>query len=103
MATLINTKRTRQQKKSVFTLLEHSIYPTPEEMPYIYGTPEIHKPDVPLRPIVSSIGKITYIVAKTLANSLTPLYGKSPHRDRDFVNMIEHVEFPEADINVSTV
>ena len=43
-----------------------------------YGLPKIHKPDTPLRPIVSSCGSVTYGVAKELAKILKPLVGKSP-------------------------
>ena len=34
-----------------------------------YGLPKIHKPDTPLRPIVSSCGSVTYGVAKELAKN----------------------------------
>jgi hypothetical protein len=39
----------------------------------IYGLPKLHKPDVPLRPIVSSIGTYTYELSKYLAEILKPL------------------------------
>ena len=35
--------------------------------PKFYGLPRIHKENVPLRPIVSSIGSVTYEVAKELS------------------------------------
>ena len=44
-----------------------------------YGLPKIHKPDVPLRPIVASQGSPTYKLAKYLAEVLKPLVGKSEH------------------------
>ena len=43
-----------------------------------YDLPKIHKPDTPLRPIVSSCGSVTYGVAKELAKILKPLLG-NPH------------------------
>ena len=43
----------------------------------VYGLPKIHKKDVPLRPIVSSIGSVTYGVAKELSQILKPLVCKS--------------------------
>ena len=52
-------------------------YPTGAGAPKFYGLPKIHKKDVPLRPIVSSIGSVTYGVAKELARSLKPLVGKT--------------------------
>ena len=49
-------------------------------VPAFYGLPKIHKPDpVPVRPIVSSIGSVTYKIAKYVASVLGPLVGKTPH------------------------
>ena len=45
--------------------------------PYIYGLPKIHKPDVPLRPIVSFCTSPTYQLSKFLARLLSPLVGNS--------------------------
>ena len=38
-----------------------------------YGLPKIHKPDVPLRPITSSIGTSTYELSKHLVAIISPL------------------------------
>ena len=35
------------------------IYPTAASTPSMYGLPKTHKPDVPLRPILSSVGSFT--------------------------------------------
>ena len=48
------------------------MYPTGCVPPKFYGLPKIHKPDTPLRPIVSSCGSVTYGVAKELAKILKP-------------------------------
>ena len=48
------------------------------KLPEFYGLPKIHKNNNPLRPIVSSIGSITYESAKLLAKILGPLVGKTP-------------------------
>ena len=55
-----------------------SMYPTGCVPPKFYGLPKIHKPDTPLRPIVSSCGSVTYGVAKELAKSSNPWF-VSPH------------------------
>ena len=55
------------------------MYPTGCVPPKFYGLPKIHKPDTPLRPIVSSCESVTYGVAKELAKILKPLVCKSPH------------------------
>ena len=41
--------------------------------PQLYGLPKIHKPEVPLRPIVSSIDSPTYNLAKFLTRIVSPL------------------------------
>ena len=57
-----------------------------------YGLPKIHKPDTPLRPIVSSHGFVTYGVAKELAKILKPLVGKSPHHINSTQDFVEQVK-----------
>ena len=69
------------------------MYPTGCVPPMFYGLLKIHKPDTPLRPIVSSCGSVTYGVAKELAEILKPLVGKSPHHihsTQDFVEQAKH-------------
>ena len=39
----------------------------------MYGLPKTHKQNVPLRPIISSIGTFSYKTAKYLAQILSPL------------------------------
>lgn len=63
--------------------------------PKFYGLPKIHKKEVPLRPIVSSIGSITYEVAKYLKEVIGPLVGKTEHHVKnstDFVQKIKGLE-----------
>ena len=61
--------------------------------PKFYGLPKIHKPDTPLRPIVSSCGSVTYGMAKELAKILKPLVGKSPHHTNSIQDFVEQVKF----------
>ena len=44
-------------------------------LPRIYGLPKIHKPNVPLRLIVSFVGSVTHNLSKFLKNVLSPLVG----------------------------
>ena len=70
------------------------MYPTGCVPPKFYGFPKIHKPDTPLRPIVSTCGSVTYGVAKELSKILKPLVGKSPHHinsTQDFVEQAKHI------------
>ena len=70
------------------------MYPTGCVPPKFYGLPKIHKPDTPLRPIVSNCGYVTYGVANELAKILKPLVGKFPHHinsTQDFVEQVKHI------------
>ncbi|XP_072051992.1 uncharacterized protein [Amphiura filiformis] len=71
--------------------LKLQLNPTAETIPTFYGLPKVHKANVPLRPIVSSIGAVTYDIAKFLAKILGPLVGKSEHHilnSKDFADKI---------------
>ena len=71
------------------------IYPTGASAPKFYGLPKIHKEDVPLRPIVSSIGSVTYEVAKELSRILKPLVGNSIHHvnnSQEFAEEIRNIK-----------
>ena len=94
---LITIITTWQKNKPIPRWLKDKIYPTSEEIPKMYGTPKIHKASMPLRPIVASIGSITYQAAKVLAQILGPLVGKSKHHIRnsgDFAEKIKDLEVP---------
>ena len=56
------------------------------------GYQKLIKQDIPLKPIVSSRGAVSYKTAKELARILKPLVKKSPyhvHSTRDFVQQIK--------------
>ena len=59
--------------------LKHQLYPTSEYLPCFHGLPKIHKDNVSLCPIVSSIGSVTYDMAKFLALDLQSLVGNMKH------------------------
>ena len=46
----------------------------------LYGLPKLHKPNIPMRPIVSFCGSPTYQLSKHLTNILKPLTDKSRHK-----------------------
>ena len=90
---LINILKNIKTKTGLGTNTYKSIYPTGCVPPKFYGLPKIHKPDTPLRLIVSSCGFVTYGVVKELAKILKPLVGKSPHHinsTQDFVEQAKH-------------
>ena len=68
------------------------MYPTGAVPPKFYGLPKIHKRGIPLRPIVSSRGSISYEVAKELARILKPLVDSSPHHIKNAGDFIEQIK-----------
>ena len=63
--------------------------------PKFYGLPKMHKQGMPLRPIISSRGSVTYETVKELARILKPLVGRSPHHvqnTKDFISSIEGIQ-----------
>ena len=89
-------------------MLSQKVYghlrPSATVCPKFYGLPKIHKPDVPLRPIVASQGSPSYNLAKYLAEILKPLVGKSEHHvvnSKEFITRIEQTKLDEVEILVS--
>ena len=72
--------------------LYKKMYPTGAVPPKFYGLPKIHKRDIPLRPIVSSRGSISYEVAKELVRITRPLVGSSAHHIKDTGDFIEQIK-----------
>ena len=68
------------------------LYPTGAVPPKFYGLLKVHKRDIPLRPIVSIRGSISYELAKELARILKPLVGSSPHNIKNTGDFIEHIK-----------
>lgn len=52
-----------EQQKTSQDMYNYLI-PTANTLPWIYGTPNIHKKDTPLRPFVDSISSIKYNLSK---------------------------------------
>ncbi|XP_076247886.1 LOW QUALITY PROTEIN: uncharacterized protein LOC143187549 [Calliopsis andreniformis] len=55
--------------------IQKTILPREPKAPRLYGLAKIHKPDIPLRPIVGTLGSPTYNLAKYLTTILKPLTG----------------------------
>ena len=71
-----------------------TMYPTGCMPPKFCGLPKLYNTGNPLRPIISSMGCVTYGVAKILIEVLKHLVGKSPHHIQstsDFVNKTKGV------------
>ena len=92
---LINILKRVKNQTGLDSNTYKSMYPKGCVPPKFYGLPKIHKPDTPLRPIVSSCGSVTYSVAKEIAKILKPLVGKSPHHitsTQVFVEQTRHIK-----------
>ena len=64
----------------------------------LYGLPKLHKPNIPMRPIVSFCGSPTYQLSKHLTNILKPLTDKSRHKLQstdDFIDAIKTIQIPD--------
>ena len=68
---LLSLRRSGALSEQTYYKLRSSASKTPQ----LYGLPKIHKPDVPLRPIVSFITSPTYHLSKHLVAILSPLVG----------------------------
>jgi hypothetical protein len=72
--------------------------------PKLYGTPKVHKTNVPLRPIVSQIDSPSYHLAKHVAKIMRPLAGDTTSYVKDsrhFVNILSNIRLEPDDIMVS--
>ena len=101
---MINLLKKIKSEGGIDDILYKKLYPTGAVTPKFYGLPKIHKDGVPLRPIVSSRGSITYEVAKELSRILKPLVGSSPHHIKntgDFIQQIKEVKLQADDIITS--
>ena len=84
--------------------LYRHLRPSSSSCPRFFGQPKIHKPDVPLRPIVASRGSPTYNTARHLAKILRPLVGLTQHHvpnSSQFVEITRGLTLQPSDILVS--
>ena len=85
---MINLLKTIKSEGGISEELYKKLYPTGAGSPKFYGLPKIHKPGMPLRSIVSSIGAVTYQTSKEVARILKPLVGKSEHHVKNTQDFI---------------
>ena len=112
----ISTDPTNRYKNKLITLLKkikteggmddatyRRLYPTGASPPKFYGLPKVHKSGMPLRPIVSSIGSLTYDTSKELSRILKPLVGRSHHvqNNQEFLKQLGDIKLGPDDIIMS--
>ena len=102
---IINQLRSLHQSQAINTPNVYRHFkPSASSCPRFFGQPKIHKPDVPLRPIVASRGSPTYNTARHLTKILHPLVGRTPHHitnSSQFVDIIKDLKLSQSDILVS--
>lgn len=59
-------------------------------LPYMYGLVKTHKQEMPLRPIISSVGSVSYKLSKWLSHLLSPLVGTIS--DSNIKNSVELID-----------
>ena len=89
---LVNIFKQWKKDKSISERLYWRLYPNAEEAPKLYGMPKIHKPNAPLRPIVSCCGSITYNAARYLATVLSPLVGNTIHSVKNSKELVDKLK-----------
>ncbi|XP_053699154.1 uncharacterized protein LOC128746132 [Sabethes cyaneus] len=70
-------------------------------IPRIYGLPKIHKQNRPLRPVVATIGSVTYNIAKYLASVIGKIVGHNDfhvHNSFQFAEQVTGVQIAEEDV-----
>ena len=108
---------TTRHKNNIITLLKSikaeggiqentykKLYPTGACSPKYYGLPKVHKTGIPLRPIVFSVGSVSYETAKELCKILKPLVGNTPYSVRntkDFIHSIQDIRLQDDECMVS--
>ena len=93
-ATLLELRRKDQLPERLY----HRLHSSCGQTPRIYGLPKIHKPDIPLRPIVSFVTSPTYQLSRHLSFILSPLVGKTSsavRNSKDFADFISTQQLEE--------
>ena len=107
--TKIKTKTLKQLKvlkdsEFIDNKLYYYLKPTGVPVPRFYGQPEIHKPGVPIRPIVSYSGSPLSNLNKSIANILKAYVKDENNNAKNstkFTNYIRNVPIEDGEIMVS--
>ena len=89
---LIGLLKTIKAEGGIDDTIYKKLYPTGAVPPKYYGLPKVHKPGMPLRPIISGIGSVTHAAAKELARIIKPLVGGSHYHVKNNLNFMKSIE-----------
>ena len=84
--------KSAERNGEIDSKLKSKLSPQNSYIPQFYGLPKLHKPNIPLRPIVSSIGSPTYNLSKELARILSPLRGKTTSYIKNSSHFVEMIK-----------
>ncbi|XP_064468708.1 uncharacterized protein LOC135382970 [Ornithodoros turicata] len=91
---LVQRLRQLRECGSISDTVYKRLFSSDGATPRAYGLPKVHKPDVPLRPIVSFTGAPTYQLSRFLVELLSPIMYKNGHstkNSREFCSSVRDV------------
>ena len=95
----LNSKLLQLKKADAIDIRRYNRLRCPVPQPAkLYGLPKLHKPNVPMRPVVSLCGSLTYELSKYLTTILKPLANESRHKlqsTENFIGAIKTVQVPD--------
>ena len=92
------------QERRITKPLYNRLHASECPLPRFYGMAKIHKPEVPLRPVISAVGSALYAASKYLAQILKPLVGNDGYtvaNSKEFVKSLIDVRLSEDEELVS--
>ena len=88
----LNAKLLLLKKSNIISKATYEkLYSSDGLSPRFYGLPKIHKPEIPLRPIVSFVNSPTYGVSGFLAKILSPVVGNTENTVKNSCHFAEFV------------
>ncbi|XP_072436559.1 uncharacterized protein [Chiloscyllium punctatum] len=99
-----NTLRNLQKNGQITKSDLQRMKPESNNTPRIYGLPKVHKPDIPLRPIVSLPGTPSHKLAKELQQKLKHLISgsrQSIQSTQEFLDIIRNIHIDKEETMVS--
>ena len=84
--------KTLKETKKLDAITYQLIRPSDASIARFYGLPKIHKPNTPLRPIVSLSGSPTNQVSKFLSKLLSPQVKSSPYMTGNVNTFLDQIQ-----------
>ncbi|KFD69496.1 hypothetical protein M514_18368 [Trichuris suis] len=94
----------QSKEVTISSIRNRLYYVTNSACPELYGLPKVHKPGVPLRPVVCSVNSVTSQLCTYLKGIIQPLIGgRSSHvsKHKDFCAALKSIQISKTDFMVS--